>query len=50
MKVDFKKELKELYNPKVRAFPHIGKGDKNAADGAAVDAMQAFLNTFDLMA
>lgn len=45
MKVDFKKELKELYNPKVRAFPHIGKGDKNAAD-----AMQAFLNTFDLMA
>lgn len=29
----------------IRAFPFIGKGDKNAADGAAVDAMRAFLGT-----
>jgi len=31
----------------IRAYPHIGKGDKNAADGAAVDAMRAFLNTVE---
>jgi fructose-1,6-bisphosphatase II len=31
----------------IRAFPLIGKGDKNAADGAAVDAMRAFLGTVD---
>lgn len=29
----------------IRSFPFIGKGDKNAADGAAVDAMRAFLGT-----
>ena len=29
----------------IRAVKHIGKGDKNAADGAAVDAMRAFLGT-----
>lgn len=29
----------------IRAVPFIGKGDKNAADGAAVDAMRAFLTT-----
>lgn len=29
----------------IRSFPHIGKGDKNAADKAAVDAMRAFLGT-----
>lgn len=29
----------------IRAFPFIGKGDKNASDGAAVDAMRAFLGT-----
>ena len=29
----------------IRAFPFIGKGDKNAADGAAVDAMRLFLGT-----
>ncbi len=29
----------------IRAFPFIGRGDKNAADGAAVDAMRAFLGT-----
>lgn len=29
----------------IRAFPFVGKGDKNAADGAAVDAMRAFLGT-----
>ena len=29
----------------IRAVPFIGKGDKNAADGAAVDAMRAFLGT-----
>jgi fructose-1,6-bisphosphatase II len=29
----------------IRAQPFIGKGDKNAADGAAVDAMRKFLNT-----
>ena len=31
----------------IRAYPFIGKGDKNAADGAAVDAMRAFLGTVD---
>ncbi|PWJ61810.1 fructose-1,6-bisphosphatase II [Rathayibacter iranicus NCPPB 2253 = VKM Ac-1602] len=29
----------------IRAVPFIGKGDKNAADGAAVDAMRTFLGT-----
>lgn len=29
----------------IRAYPFIGKGDKMAADGAAVDAMRAFLTT-----
>jgi fructose-1,6-bisphosphatase II len=29
----------------IRAVPFIGKGDKLAADGAAVDAMRAFLRT-----
>lgn len=29
----------------IRTYPFIGKGDKNAADGAAVDAMRAFLGT-----
>jgi fructose-1,6-bisphosphatase II len=29
----------------IRAAPWIGKGRKNAADGAAVDAMRAFLGT-----
>ena len=29
----------------IRAYPFIGKGDKLAADGAAVDAMRAFLGT-----
>jgi fructose-1,6-bisphosphatase II len=31
----------------IRAQPFIGKGDKNAADGAAVDAMRKFLGTVD---
>ncbi|MCU1514273.1 MAG: glpX [Microbacteriaceae bacterium] len=31
----------------IRAVPFIGKGDKNAADGAAVDAMRKFLGTVD---
>ena len=31
----------------IRAYPFIGKGDKNAADGAAVDAMREFLGTVD---
>lgn len=31
----------------IRATPFIGKGDKNAADGAAVDAMRAFLATVE---
>jgi fructose-1,6-bisphosphatase II len=31
----------------ISAYPFIGKGDKNAADGAAVDAMRAFLATVD---
>ena len=29
----------------IRAVPFIGRGDKNAADGAAVDAMRTFLST-----
>jgi fructose-1,6-bisphosphatase II len=29
----------------IRAVPYIGRGDKNAADGAAVDAMRTFLGT-----
>jgi fructose-1,6-bisphosphatase II len=29
----------------IRATPWIGRGDKNAADGAAVDAMRKFLGT-----
>lgn len=29
----------------IRATPFIGRGDKNGADGAAVDAMRKFLNT-----
>jgi fructose-1,6-bisphosphatase II len=29
----------------IRAFPYIGHGDKNGADGAAVDAMRKFLGT-----
>jgi fructose-1,6-bisphosphatase II len=31
----------------IRATPWIGKGRKNDADGAAVDAMRAFLSTVD---
>ncbi len=31
----------------IRAYPFIGKGDKIAADGAAVDAMRGFLATVD---
>lgn len=31
----------------IRATPFIGKGDKNQADGAAVDAMRAFLATVE---
>ena len=31
----------------IRAVPFIGKGDKNAADQAAVDAMRKFLGTVD---
>src|SRR5690606_14130681 len=29
----------------IRAWPFIGRGDKNGADGAAVDAMRKFLGT-----
>ncbi len=29
----------------IRAVPYIGRGDKNRADGAAVDAMRKFLGT-----
>src|SRR6478735_1879549 len=32
----------------IRATPWIGSGDKNAVDGAAVDAMRAFLGTVDI--
>jgi fructose-1,6-bisphosphatase II len=31
----------------IRAWPFIGRGDKNAADGAAGDAMRKFLGTVD---
>ena len=31
----------------IRAVPFIGRGDKNGADGAAVDAMRKFLGTVD---
>ncbi|MDI2099487.1 class II fructose-bisphosphatase [Ruicaihuangia caeni] len=31
----------------IRAWPFIGRGDKIAADGAAVDAMRKFLGTVD---
>jgi fructose-1,6-bisphosphatase II len=31
----------------IRAWPFIGRGDKNTADGAAVDAMRKFLGTVD---
>ena len=31
----------------IRAYPYVGRGDKNGADGAAVDAMRAFLSTVD---
>ena len=31
----------------IRAWPFIGRGDKNGADGAAVDAMRKFLGTVD---
>ncbi|KAB1658049.1 class II fructose-bisphosphatase [Pseudoclavibacter chungangensis] len=31
----------------IRAAPWIGRGDKNAADGAAVDAMRKFLHTVE---
>jgi fructose-1,6-bisphosphatase II len=31
----------------IRASPFIGRGNKNAADGAAVDAMRNFLGTVD---
>ena len=31
----------------IRAFPFVGRGDKLAADGAAVDAMRAFLSTVE---
>src|SRR5690606_1794020 len=31
----------------IRAYPWIGRGLKNEADGAAVDAMRAFLSTVD---
>lgn len=31
----------------IRAVPFIGRGDKNAADGAAVDAMRKFLATVE---
>ena len=31
----------------IRAVPFIGRGDKNAADGAAVDAMRTFLGTVE---
>jgi fructose-1,6-bisphosphatase II len=32
----------------MRATPWIGRGDKNAADGAAVDAMRRFLSTVNM--
>jgi len=32
----------------IRATPWVGRGDKNAADGAAVDAMRRFLSTVSM--
>lgn len=32
----------------IRATPWVGRGDKNAADGAAVDAMRRFLSTVNM--
>lgn len=32
----------------MRATPWVGRGDKNAADGAAVDAMRRFLSTVNM--
>ena len=32
----------------IRATPFVGRGDKNAADGAAVDAMRGFLSTVSM--
>ncbi|GAA2176840.1 class II fructose-bisphosphatase [Leucobacter tardus] len=32
----------------IRATPYVGRGDKNAADGAAVDAMRRFLSTVSM--
>lgn len=32
----------------IRATPFVGRGDKNAADGAAVDAMRRFLSTVSM--
>jgi len=32
----------------IRATPWVGRGDKNSADGAAVDAMRAFLSTVSM--
>ena len=34
----------------IRAYPFIGKGDKNASDKAAVDAMRSFLSTINFRA
>jgi len=34
----------------IRAYPYIGKGDKNASDKAAVDAMRSFLSTINFRA
>lgn len=31
----------------IRSYPWVGHGNKNAADGAAVDAMRTFLSTVD---
>ena len=32
----------------IRATPWVGRGNKNAADGAAVDAMRRFLSTVSM--
>ncbi len=34
----------------IRAYPFIGKGDKNGSDKAAVDAMRSFLSTINFRA
>lgn len=34
----------------IRSYPFIGKGDKNASDKAAVDAMRSFLSTINFRA